>query len=150
MAAHPQELSRGVESLIGEIRKREFSLEKRGRELERREAAVAKLDSLIDDRLAELQSLREAIEQRIADWSQRDGDRVASLAKLYAAMPPEKSARLLAGMDLDLSVEVVRKMKQKQGAALLGAMSSKRAVAISRRLLNPLGPGESPAAARPR
>ena len=72
------------------------------------------------------------------------------LAKLYAAMPPARAANLLSGLDLDLSVEIIRKMKQKPAAALLASMKSKRALAISRRLTDPLAsPPRGPAAARP-
>ena len=133
-------LSRGVESLIAEIRKQSFSLEKRDRELSRREEAVKKLEALLDQRVAEVEQMRAEVERRIDSWVALDGDRVDNLSKVYSTMPPERAAALLSGLELDLSVAIVQRMKKKHSAAVLAAMRSERALVISRRLLDPLDP----------
>ena len=57
-AAAAGEMSRGGESRIAGVRKRDFSLGKRERELIQRARAVAKLEKLIDERVVELESMR--------------------------------------------------------------------------------------------
>ncbi len=133
-------MSRGVDSLIAEIRKREFTLQKRGLELEQREKAVMKLEAVVEARVAELEVVREEIERRITSWTNLENDRIVQLSKVYSAMPPNKAANLVGKIELDLSVAIVRKMKKKQSAALLAAMRTEKALTISNRLLDPLNP----------
>ncbi len=144
-------LSRGVDAIISEIRKREVELARREQQVAERERAVVELEELIDRRATELERIRSEVERRIADWSAQGQDRVQQLASVYAAMPPAKAGTLLGKLDLDLAVSVIRGMKKKSSAAVLSAMRSDRALLVSRRLLRPLDPGtDAPAAASPR
>ena len=115
-----------------------------------RERAVVELEEMIVKRSTDLDRVRQEVEDRIAEWSSQGRDRVTQLADVYSAMPPEKAGRLLDKLDLDLAVSVVRKMKKKSSAAVLGAMRSDRALLVSRRMLKPLDPSSDAPAARAR
>lgn len=143
-------LSRGVDAIIEEIRKREIEIALREQRIAERERAVVELEEMIVKRSTDLDRVRQEVEDRIAEWSSQGRDRVTQLADVYSAMPPEKAGRLLDKLDLDLAVSVVRKMKKKSSAAVLGAMRSDRALLVSRRMLKPLDPSSDAPAARAR
>lgn len=143
-------LSRGVDAIIEEIRKREVEIALREQRIAERERAVVELEEMIVKRSTDLDRVRQEVEDRIAEWSSQGRDRVSQLADVYAAMPPEKAGRLLDKLDLDLAVSVVRNMKKKSSAAVLGAMRADRALLVSRRMLKPLDPSTDAPAARAR
>ena len=143
-------LSRGVDAIIEEIRKREVELALREQRIAERERAVIELEALIEERSTDLDRIRQEIEDRISEWSSQGRDRVAQLSDVYAAMPPEKAGRLLDKLELDLAVSVLRSMKKKSSAAVLGSMRADRALLVSRRMLKPLDPSSDAPAARAR
>ena len=140
-------LSRGVDSIIAEIRKREVDLALREQRVAERERAVVELEDMIEKRAKDLDRIRQEVEDRISEWSRQGRDRVQQLADVYAAMPPEKAGKLLDKLDLDLAVSVVRSMKKKSSAGVLSTMPADRALLVSRRMLRPLDPTtDAPAA----
>ncbi len=140
-------LSKGVDAIIAQIRKREVDLVVREQNVAERERAVAELETLLERRVVELDRIRQEVEDRIAAWSSQGQDRVMQLANVYSAMPPPKAGALLGKLDLDLAVSVLREMKKKKSAAVLSAMQPDRALRLSRRLLRPLDPQTDPPAA---
>ncbi len=56
------------------------------------------------------------------------------LAKLYEAMPPAKAAPILATLDPEVTLDILRRMKARQAAAVLAAMDAGVAAQISTRL----------------
>ncbi len=143
-------LSRGVDAIIEEIRKREIDLALREQRVAERERAVVELEGMIEKRATDLDRIRQEVEDRIAEWSSQGRDRVSQLADVYASMPPQKAGRLLDKLDLDLAVAVVRNMKKKSSAAILASMRADRALLVSRRMLKPLDPSTDAPAARAR
>lgn len=140
-------LSRGVDSILAQVRERELSLAIREQEVAERERAVAELETLIDERAAELDRIRREVEDRIAAWVSQGQDRVRQLSKVYSEMPADKAGRLLGSLDLDLAVSVIRGMKKKASAGVLAAMRPDRALLVSERILKPLDPKTDPPAA---
>jgi flagellar motility protein MotE (MotC chaperone) len=141
-------LSRGVDAIIAEIRKRELDLAVREQRAAERERAVAELEARLEQRTRTLDRIRQEVEDRIAAWSEQGPDRVQQMADVYAAMAPERAGRLLDQLDLDLAVSVVRSMKKKSSASVLAAMKPERALLVSRRILSPLDPRTDVPAAR--
>jgi flagellar motility protein MotE (MotC chaperone) len=141
-------LSRGVDSIIAQIREREMSLSLREQKVAERERAVVELEQLLEERAHRLDRIRLEIEDRIAAWVSQGPDRVTQLSDVYASMPPAKAGQLLGNLDLDLAVSIVRGMKKKSSAGVLSAMRPDRALRISQRMLRPLDPATDAPAAR--
>lgn len=142
-------LSKGVDGIIAEIRKREVGIALREQRVAERERSVVELEMMIEKRALELDRIRQEVEDRIGSWTAQGQDRVDQLSSVYASMPPLKAGDLLSRLDLDLAVSVVRSMKKKSSAGVLAAMRPDRALEVSRRLLKPLDPQtDSPAAPR--
>ncbi len=132
--------SKGVDSILAEVQKREAVIAQRELEIGEREGAVAELEAMVAERARELEKIRAEIETRIVAWSTQEQDRIAQLSGVYAAMPPAEAAALLGRLDLDLAVSVIRQMKKKVSASVLAAMKPERALQVSRRILQPLDP----------
>lgn len=140
-------LSKGVDAIIAEIRKREVDLALREQRVAERERSVVEIEALIEKRAIELDRIRAEVEDRIGDWSSQGQDRVLQLSNVYSSMPPAKAGSLLGKLDLDLTVSIIRGMKKKSSAGVLGAMRADRALMVSRRMLKPLDPTtDAPAA----
>ena len=140
--------SKGVEVILAEVHAREVELTRREIELSEREAAASELETMVSQRTEELEKIRAEVETRILAWSAQGHDRIEQLSGVYSAMPASEAANLLAKLDLDLSVSIIRQMKKKVSASVLAAMKSDRALLVSRRILQPLDPATDPPAAR--
>jgi flagellar motility protein MotE (MotC chaperone) len=128
----------GVAALLQEMRDRGRELDRRERELDERERSLGELEAEVAALLAELEDVRGTVERRIAAWQEENGDSVRRLAKIYAAMPPLRAARLIEGLELDLATQIVAKMKHKQSAAVLALIRQERALAMSQQVVHPL------------
>ncbi len=53
---------------------------------------------------------------------------------MYEAMPPAKAAPILAALAPDVTLDILRRMKERQAAAVLAAMDAGVAAQISTRL----------------
>ncbi len=136
-AAPPSEAAQRVDRLIGELRSRMRQLDRREREVAAREAAVAEAEGEARRMLEEVGLLRVAFEKRVEELATVTGSQVGKLAKVYGAMPPDRSAPLLEALDLDLSTRILTKMKHKQSAQVLSRMSDDAALRISRSAARP-------------
>ena len=141
-------LSKGVDAIIAEIRKREVDLALREQRVAERERAVVELETMIEERSIQLDRIRAEIEDRISDWTAQGQDRVTQLANVYSSMPAAKAGSLLGKLDLDLAVSIIRGMKKKSSAGVLAAMRPDRALRVSQRMLKPLDPTTDAPAAR--
>ncbi len=131
-----------ADRLLLEIRDRQAIFDRRERELEAREAAVSELETRVAARIEELQALRAELAEGLSSLDEESDLRVRQLAKMYAAMPPDRAAPLLEEIDRDLATAVLRRMKHKKSAAVLALLSKPAALSLSRRVALPLVRGE--------
>jgi flagellar motility protein MotE (MotC chaperone) len=139
-----------AETLLEQLRQRSAELERRESELAARERSLADLDAQVARRLDELEAVRKVIEQKLAAWKEESGDQVLRLAKVYGEMPPGEAAPLLEALEPDLASDILRRMKNKQAAAVLALMSRPHALRLSRMAARPLAQIASPAAGEAR
>jgi flagellar motility protein MotE (MotC chaperone) len=127
-----------VERLLQQLGQRGAALDQREADLAARERSISELEAEVSRRLSELEALRTRIEERLASFRQENGDSVQRLVKIYAEMPPSQAAHLLESLEPGLATDVVRRMKQKQAAAVLALMSPTTALRISELVARPL------------
>lgn len=125
-------------ALIEQMRVRSRELDRRDGEVAARERSLADLEKKVEARIAELEGLQKTIDERLAGFSKENGDRIAQLAKVYGKLPAKKAAPLIERLEIDLAVQVVSRMKDKENAALFAAMSPDYAVRLSRLVARPL------------
>jgi flagellar motility protein MotE (MotC chaperone) len=56
------------------------------------------------------------------------------LAKMYEAMKPQKAAVILSALDMDVTIAILARMKERQAARILASMEAGLAARISTRL----------------
>jgi len=116
------------------LRGRARALDRREESLDERAAALAQLETEAEERLAELQAIRGEIVQMLEREQVASADRVRTLAKVVDTMKPREAASMLAGMDRDVSILVLRKLKPKQAGKILGAMPDDIATELGDRM----------------
>ncbi len=115
-------------------------LEERKKQLDAREASLNKLDEELqkqkedlEKRLAALEDVRAKISAKLEDKVKSDGDKVSSLVSVYSNMKPAQAAIILQGLNEDLAVEILTKMKNKNAAEILNMMDPEKAKHLSER-----------------
>lgn len=131
-AAAPPAADPALAPLLRGVQERMEQLDRRERELAERERALDELSGEARRALDELAALRDAVEARIVAFETLRGDGIGKLAKVYAAMPPAQAAALLDRLDTEVATSVIVRMKDKKSAAVLAAMSSDRALRVTR------------------
>jgi flagellar motility protein MotE (MotC chaperone) len=115
-------------------------LEERKKDLDTREASLNKLEEELqkqkedlEKRLASLEDVRGKIAAKLEDKVKSDGDKVTALVSVFSNMKPAQAAKIIEGLNEDLAVEVLTKMKNKSAAEILNTMDSEKAKHLSER-----------------
>jgi flagellar motility protein MotE (MotC chaperone) len=117
-------------------------LDARKQQLDGREADLNKLDEELqlqkqelEKRLAELEDLRVKIANRLEDKVKLDEQKVETLVSVYSNMKPAQAAKVMEGVNEDLVVAVLGRMKNKSAAEILNLMDSEKAKKISEKFV---------------
>lgn len=131
-AATPAAEEPPLAPLLRSVQERVEELDRRERELAERDRALDELSGEARRVLDELTELHDAVEARIVAFETLRGDGIGKLAKVYAAMPPAQAAALLDRLDTEVATALIVRMKDRKSAAVLAAMSSERALRVTR------------------
>jgi flagellar motility protein MotE (MotC chaperone) len=74
------------------------------------------------------------LERQQATFISEQDEAALRLAKMYEAMKPESAAVILAGLDMEVTLAIISRMKERQAARVLSLMEPGRAAQISTRL----------------
>jgi flagellar motility protein MotE (MotC chaperone) len=74
------------------------------------------------------------LEQQQATFIAERDAAAERLAKMYEAMKPDKAAEILASLDMEVTLAIIARMKERQAARVLSFMDPGRAAQISTRL----------------
>jgi flagellar motility protein MotE (MotC chaperone) len=113
-------------------------LEDKKKELDTREAGLNKLEEELqkqkedlEKRLASLEDVRGKIAAKLEGKVKSDGEKVMALVSVFSNMKPAQAAIIIQGLNEDLAVEVLTKMKNKNAAEILNTMDSEKAKHLS-------------------
>ena len=67
-------------------------------------------------------------------YTRERDESAAKLAKVYEAMKADQAAAILAGLELDVVMDVLSRMKDRQAARILGSMNAGLAAQISQKM----------------
>ena len=85
----------------------------------------------LEKKLAALEDVRGKIATKLEDKVKVDQAKVESLVSVYANMKPVQAAQIISGINEDLAVEVLGKMKNKAAAEILNLMDPDKAKKLS-------------------
>ncbi len=121
-------------TMLRDLRGRSVELDRREAALAEREVALTALEAEAAARLDELDAVRGEILELLGREQVATADRVRTLAKMVDTMKPREAATLLAGMERDVAILVLRKLKPKQAGKVLGSMPPEIAQEIGDRM----------------
>ncbi len=110
-------------TLLRELRQRADALDARDAELDQREAATTQVEERLAEEMEALEEMRTAMLDFLERASTISAENVKALSAMVDKMKAREAAPMLEGMDEDVVLEVLRGIKPKQAAKILGAMT---------------------------
>ncbi|GGB37416.1 hypothetical protein GCM10011316_06930 [Roseibium aquae] len=115
---------RAVLESLGERRR---NLEQQEGQLDLRERLLQATEERIQKRVDELKALEQRIEAAVEEKRVQEENEIAGLVQMYENMKPKDAARIFNSLDLDVLLKIVRQMKPRKMADILGRMSPEAA-----------------------
>ncbi|TYC65047.1 hypothetical protein FMN63_21670 [Stappia sp. BW2] len=107
-------------------RRRETLQEQEG-QLDLREKLLQATEERIQKRVNELKKLEERIEAAVGQKQEQEESEIAGLVTMYESMKPKDAARIFNRLSLPVLLKVVRQMKPRKMADILGKMDPEAA-----------------------
>lgn len=101
------------------------------KELKSLQAEVDKKIEQMDNKLDELKKLQKKIDASLAKKDAEELKKIKELSLIYAKMSPEKAARSMENLDLQLAADLLDNMKVKSAAKILDQMNRAKASQLS-------------------
>lgn len=121
-------------SFFKKLSERKEELDRREAELNQLEEELQKQKKGLEDKIAQLEKTRKEISATLKDRVVQDQEKVAKLVDVYSNMKPAQAAKVIETLNEDLAVTVLDRMKKKNAAEVLNAMSSAKAKKLSEML----------------
>jgi flagellar motility protein MotE (MotC chaperone) len=113
--------------VLRQLAARREQLEARDRDLDKREALLKAAESRIDAKALALKELQLQVSRLLKAHDERQDEKVASLARLYASMKPKDAAAILQTLELEPLLLVTERIKERKLAPILAEMNPARA-----------------------
>jgi flagellar motility protein MotE (MotC chaperone) len=149
-AAEEAGLSSNEIIVLRSLQARREALDERELGITTREGATSAAEARLQEQITELKAVETRIQGLLSQMETKGDERMASLVKTYEAMKPKDAAAIFNGMEDGVLLDIAKAMKPATLAAVLSAMTPKRAEALTR-LLADLSkpPVEAALAAKP-
>lgn len=135
VAALPTEARSQTElDLLEGLSARRVALDEREQALDRREALLAVAEQRLAEKTTELEALRTQIEGMLGEVDVQREAQLASLVSIYENMRPADAATIFDGLDIDVLLNVLDRMREQKSAAILAGMNPERARQVTTEL----------------
>lgn len=133
-AFDPDQLSAGEWDLLQQLSTRRDALDQRERTIEQREALLSVAERRVEEKVAELEALRGEIETLLHQADSQSEEQLKELASIYESMRPADAAAIFNGLDLEVLIAVLERMRGQKSAAVLAGMNPERARQVTTEL----------------
>jgi flagellar motility protein MotE (MotC chaperone) len=116
-----------AEKLLDRLRERRDELEKRNADLDMRESLITAAEKRIEERLEELKALEARIEVKADEADAAREEEIKSLITTYENMRPKNAAAIFNDLELEILIEVARRMNSRKLADVMGRMQPEAA-----------------------
>ncbi|MDO9172623.1 MAG: hypothetical protein Q7W29_12425 [bacterium] len=123
-----------LDETLGRLALERDALQRQREELVLRSAAFDVEQKAFDDAQLRLQALATEIRAAQGALDASHDVEIAKLAKVYEAMKPASAAPILASLDMDIVLEIMSRLKDRQAARILAFMTPALAAEISARM----------------
>ncbi len=120
--------------ILRDLRQRARELDRRDLVLTEREEALRALASVVEERMADLQAVRSEMLAKLEGEKSLTGERVGKLARMVDSMKATPAATMLAGMDEEVALAVLQRIKPKQAGKVLASMPPAKAQRLANRM----------------
>jgi len=120
--------------LLQKLSVRREAIDKRERELDMREALTKAAEARLAAKAAELDQVQKKIEDLMKLHDEKQAEKLNSLVAIYEKMKPADAARILEGLEMDILIDVLGRMKILRSAPILASMDPVRAREVTARL----------------
>lgn len=114
-------------AVLESLGKRRRTLQEQEGQLDLRERLLQATEERIQQRVDELKQLEKRIENVVEEKRKQDDNEMAGLVTMYESMKPKDAARIFDRLQLSVLLKVVRQMKPRKMADILGRMSPESA-----------------------
>ncbi len=130
----PQSMTRAELALLQDLAARREALDARERSLAEREALLSVAERRLEEKLTELRSTQDRIEDLLVDVDEQRAQQFENLVGIYEAMRPADAAAIFNGLDIDVLVSVLERMRKQKSGPILAGMEPDRARAVTAEL----------------
>lgn len=134
IASQSAQKSMMEDKTLSALRQLKDGLNQRANALDQREKKLQQAEELLKRRITELEQLEASIQQRLSDESKVKSKKIKRLTAVYEGMKPERSAAVIARMELLTVVKIFLLMDEKKVGKILSFLPPEKAVVISQAL----------------
>lgn len=127
----PDELTEAELKVLQELSKRRTQLDQRERNIDMRAGLLKAAEKRIEEKITQLKALQASLNSKIKKRDEKTDPQMKSLVKIYEKMKAKDAARIFARLDLDILLEVIRRMKEAKSAPILAAMDPSKAKEVT-------------------
>ncbi len=130
----PGSLTQTEIDLLQKLSARREAIEKRERELDMRETLAKAAESRLVAKAAELDQVQRRIEDLMKQHDEKQSEKLDSLVSIYEKMKPADAARILEGLEMDILIDVLSRMKVLRSSPILASMDPAKAREVTAKL----------------
>jgi flagellar motility protein MotE (MotC chaperone) len=117
--------------LLKSLAKRRDELDKWKDDALTKQTVLQAAEAKVNTKLEELAALKAEVEKLLAQYNTQEDKKIASLVKIYENMKPKDAAVIFNGLENDILLQVIDKMKEAKVAPILAQMDSTKATEIT-------------------
>ena len=130
----PEDMSAGEWDLLQQLSARRDALDQRERDIDQREAFLSVAEQRLGEKVAELEAVRAQIESMLRQVDEEGEAQLAGLVGIYESMRPADAATIFNGLELEVLISVMERMRGQKSAAILAGMNPERARLVTTEL----------------
>lgn len=131
------EFSPAEVQLLQQLDARRSEIDEQEKTLLAEKSDILEQKKYLAEQLVELSALRDSAEALRVKFEKSHNERFAQLSGVYGSMPPASAAPLLEQLDDDTALALLERMPGKRMGQILGLMSAKRAIELTKNLSLP-------------
>jgi flagellar motility protein MotE (MotC chaperone) len=131
MKVDPAGNSRSELAILERLAKRRDDLGKREQELEMRDALLKAAEKRLEQRVEELKKLENSIRLATRKRDEQQQEDLGKLVAMYESMKAKQAAKIFEVLDQDVLLDIVKIMKPRKVAAIMGQMNAASAGSLS-------------------
>jgi flagellar motility protein MotE (MotC chaperone) len=133
---HKQQFNDIELEILQSLAKRRKEIEDWSDDVKTKEALLKAAQMKVDSRLDELKTLKDEVDKLLVAYNQKEDMKINSLVKIYETMKPKDAARIFEGLEMDILLQVIDRMKQSKTAPILAQMDPVKATELTTEFAN--------------